>query len=209
MNRSISMMFSLLVIIGLQVRVQAGERRPERGIDRLYISELSVPNGGRWGSWGDREMCPIGKYAAGFSLKVEGPIGGGDDTALNGIRLHCVDYSSSLTHSYHIYTTVQSAEGRWGRWTDIRWCPSGLLTAFQLRVEQPQGNGDDTAANNIYFKCSGGSYLLGESTHWGDWGGWSHTCHGKGICGIKTWIEGPQGQGDDTALNDVRMYCCN
>ncbi len=24
----------------------------------------------RWGSWGDREMCPAGTYAAGFSLKV-------------------------------------------------------------------------------------------------------------------------------------------
>ncbi|CAM4663455.1 unnamed protein product [Leuciscus chuanchicus] len=96
----------------------------------------------------------------------------------------------------------------WGDWTDIQWCPSGYLTAFQLRVESSQGGGDDTAANNIKFTCSGGAVLGGDRTDWGDWGEWSPTCEGKGICGIKTRIEGPQGIGDDTALNDVRMFCC-
>ncbi|XP_050948877.1 vitelline membrane outer layer protein 1-like [Labeo rohita] len=208
MNHFISVMFSLLVFTGLQVSVEAGEKRPERSSNRHYISELTVTNGGRWGLWGHREMCPIGTYAAGFSLKVEDPVGHKDDTALNGIRLHCVDLSKSLTHSYHNYASVGSAVGSWGRWTDIKWCPSGFLTAFQLRVETNQGVGDDTAANNIRFKCSHGSLLLGDGTHWGDWGDWSHTCEGKGICGIKTRVEGPQGIGDDTALNDVRMYCC-
>ncbi|XP_016330386.1 vitelline membrane outer layer protein 1 homolog [Sinocyclocheilus anshuiensis] len=154
-------------------------------------------------------MCPTGTYAAGFSLKVEAPIGRGDDTAVNGIRLHCVEIFQGFSHSYHDYASVQSDVGSWGRWTDIKWCPSGFLTAFQLRVEKSQGDGDDTAANNIMFKCSGGSLLQGDGTHWGDWGDWSQTCEGKGICGIKTLIEKPQGRGDDTALNDVRMYCCN
>ncbi|KAF4098992.1 hypothetical protein G5714_021022 [Onychostoma macrolepis] len=154
-------------------------------------------------------MCPTGTYAAGFSLKVEYPVGHRDDTALNGIQLHCVKKNSKgLPHSYHNYASVRSDVGSWGRWTDIKWCPSGFLTAFQLRVERPQGVGDDTAANNIRFKCSRGSFLLGDGTHWGDWGDWSQTCKRKGICGIKTRVEGPRGIGDDTALNDVRMFCC-
>ncbi|KAL1253497.1 hypothetical protein QQF64_018190 [Cirrhinus molitorella] len=66
-------MFSLLVIIGLQVSVESAGIRPERSFDRHYSSELMVQNGGGWGSWGDREMCPTGTYAAGFSLKVLHP----------------------------------------------------------------------------------------------------------------------------------------
>ncbi|CAM4664091.1 unnamed protein product [Leuciscus chuanchicus] len=92
----------------------------------------------------------------------------------------------------------------WGKWGLTQWCKtSGYLTAFMLRVESPQGSGDDTAANNIKFKCSGGAVLEGGSTTWGDWGEWSPMCEGKGICGIQTRIEEPQGLGDDTALNDV------
>uniref|UniRef100_A0A8C1ZLT1 Vitelline membrane outer layer 1 homolog a n=1 Tax=Cyprinus carpio TaxID=7962 RepID=A0A8C1ZLT1_CYPCA len=200
------MMFSLLVIIGLQVSVESAGIRSERSIDRYYRSELTVPNGGGWGSWGQREMCPAGTYAAGFSLRVEDPIQG-DDTALNGIRLHCVA-SKGSSDSYRDYSSVQSDVGSWGRWTDIKWCPSGFLTAFQLRVERSQGDGDDTAANNILFRCSQGT-LHGDGTNWGDWGTWSQTCEGKGICGLKTRIEVPQGRGDDTSLNDVIMYCCD
>uniref|UniRef100_A0A8C2JAE3 Fertilization envelope outer layer protein n=1 Tax=Cyprinus carpio TaxID=7962 RepID=A0A8C2JAE3_CYPCA len=128
--------------------------RSERSIDRDYRSELTVPNGGGWGSWCQREMCPAGTYAAGFSLRVEDPING-DDTALNGIRLHCIQSSS---HSHHSYSSVQSDVGSWGRWTDIKWCPSGFLASFQLRVESFQGNNDDTAANNILFKCKMNSF---------------------------------------------------
>uniref|UniRef100_A0A9J7Y212 Fertilization envelope outer layer protein n=1 Tax=Cyprinus carpio carpio TaxID=630221 RepID=A0A9J7Y212_CYPCA len=200
------MMFSLLVITGLQVSVESAGIRSERSIDRHYRSELTVPNGGSWGSWGHREMCPAGTYAAGFSLRVEDPIQG-DDTALNGIRLHCVA-SKGSSDSYRDYSSVQSDVGSWGRWTDIKWCPSGFLTAFQLRVEPSQGNDDDTAANNIMFRCSQGT-LHGDGTNWGDWGTWSQTCEGKGICGLKTRIEVPQGRGDDTSLNDVIMYCCD
>ncbi|CAM4663401.1 unnamed protein product [Leuciscus chuanchicus] len=98
-------------------------------------------------------------------------------------------------------------ESRWGVWGRIKWCPSGYFKSFQLRVESSQGSGDDTAANNINFKCSGGQVLEGDSTDWGDWGNWSPTCEGKGICGIQTRVEPPQGRGDDTALNDVRMFC--
>uniref|UniRef100_A0AAY5ET11 Vitelline membrane outer layer 1 homolog b n=1 Tax=Electrophorus electricus TaxID=8005 RepID=A0AAY5ET11_ELEEL len=95
---------------------------------------------------------------------------------------------------------------RWGKWTDIKWCKSGMLMSLQLHVEPFQGTWDDTAANNIKFKCSGGEELQGSGTAWGSW---SYTCAGKGVCGIETIVEEPRGLADDTALNDAWLYCCD
>ncbi|XP_059381452.1 vitelline membrane outer layer protein 1-like [Carassius carassius] len=200
----------LLFIIGLHVSIQSVivlESKP-----RNYKSVLTVSNGMNWGSWKSKEICPTGMYAAGFSLKVEELSYGvwDDNTALNGIRLHCIDPSKAVTVVYHDYATVQSEVGSWGQWTKIKWCPFGLLTAFQLRVVSSQGIEDDTAVNNIRFRCTHGTLLMGDGTGWGDWGGWSSTCEGLGICGIMTRVEEHQGTwGDDTALNDVRMICCD
>ncbi|XP_067279955.1 vitelline membrane outer layer protein 1-like [Pseudorasbora parva] len=188
---------SLIAIIGQHVGVQTRE----------YRSELTVKNGGIWGDWRSRSMCPSGKYAVGFNLRVEKPVDG-DDTALNGIRLYCADRSKGDS-SINDYSSIESGIGHWGDWTDIRYCPSGYLTAFRLRVESSQGKGDDTAANNIRFRCSDTFLLEGDGTSWGDWGEWSPACLGRGICGIMTKVEDRQGKGDDTALNDVRMYCCD
>ena len=42
----------------------------------------------------------------------------------------------------------------------------------------------------------------------GSFGEWSEQCS-NGICAIETRAQEPQGAfGDDTALNDVNMYCC-
>ncbi|NXM44606.1 VMO1 protein, partial [Gymnorhina tibicen] len=43
----------------------------------------------------------------------------------------------------------------------------------------------------------------------GTWGDWSPSCpRSWGVCGIHTRLQPPQGVGDDTALNDVKLYCC-
>ncbi|XP_016325650.1 vitelline membrane outer layer protein 1-like [Sinocyclocheilus anshuiensis] len=209
MHRFISIMFSLLAFIGLQGSVQTAGRRSERSIERHFVSLLMVRNGMNWGSWAQREFCPRGTYAAGFSLMVEElSFGLWDNTALNGIRLHCISLFKD-PHSDEHDRFIQSEVGSWGQWTKIKWCPSGFLTAFQLRVESSQGIGDDTAANNIRFNCSGGSLLLGDGTHRGEWGDWSPLCQGRGMCGIMTRIEEKLKFGDDTALNDARMFCCD
>jgi hypothetical protein len=51
---------------------------------------LSVSNDGAWGSYLTGATCPSGEAVCGAQAIVEPPIGGtSDDTALNGIRLHC------------------------------------------------------------------------------------------------------------------------
>ncbi|KAL7844953.1 hypothetical protein SRHO_G00234930 [Serrasalmus rhombeus] len=132
---------------------------------RFYKSEHTVSNGGPWGTWGGREMCPNGYYAAGFSLKV-----------------------SVLCSS-------------WFKKADT---DSGSSPSLYNRVARY------VAPDLVRFECSGDvRNLVGEGTSWGEWGGWSKYCRGKGICGIQTKLEGSQGSGDDTALNDVKFFCCD
>ncbi|KAI5612878.1 vitelline membrane outer layer protein 1, partial [Silurus asotus] len=169
---------------------------------------IGVTNGQSWGVWGNPEKCPSGTYATGFSLKVQ-PYQGFwvDDTALNGIALHC---SEPIGNNGIVgpFTTIKSSEGSWGSWTQNVWCPNGVLTAFQLQVESYQWLLDDSAATNIRFICTGNQVLEGSGMNWGYWGSWSTVCAENGICGIQTKVDSPNWQRDDTALNDVLFYCC-
>ncbi|KAJ8415909.1 hypothetical protein AAFF_G00404660 [Aldrovandia affinis] len=154
-------------------------------VGRKYHSILTVPNGEQFGNWTWPEMCPEGFYAGGFSLRVESDQYGMDDTALNGIRLYC-SKPGDRTFLY----SVESHIGYYGDWSDPQWCPSGVLISFQLRVEPHQGLfGDDTAANNIRFRCSSNPTLEGPGMDWGEYGHWSQACSAMGICGIETKME--------------------
>ncbi|XP_077326865.1 vitelline membrane outer layer protein 1-like [Lithobates pipiens] len=166
------------------------------------IQEINVNNGGGWGSWEWMDVCPSNTVATGFDLKVEPFQGGGDDTALNSIKLLCTKPGDRT-----VQLEITSKEAGWGSWTGIRWCPSGFLIRFALQVEWPQGKGDDTAVNNIMFQCSDNNILTGNGGVWGTFGDWSNMCQ-NGICGIRTRVEPPQGKDDDTALNNVIFRCC-
>uniref|UniRef100_A0A8C5Q3A6 Vitelline membrane outer layer protein 1 n=1 Tax=Leptobrachium leishanense TaxID=445787 RepID=A0A8C5Q3A6_9ANUR len=163
---------------------------------------ISVSNGARWGRWGDIARCPPGTVSKGFALKIEGKQWSGDDTAVNGIRLYCQPRDANAPQ-----TIITPSQGLWGSWTFPFFCSSGYLVSFSMKVEPPQGSGDDTAVNNFKFRCSNGQEIEGVGLPWGSYGGWSDSCT-NGICGVKTKIEPPQGLGDDTALNDAIFYCC-
>ncbi|KAM3924604.1 vitelline membrane outer layer protein 1-like [Leptodactylus fuscus] len=167
---------------------------------------IGIPNGGPWGEWGAVEWCPCGYHAKGFSLKVEPRQKVEDDTALNGIRLHCLNKTDTDRSAKREYL-ITSAHGPWGEWSPTSWCPEGFLLSFSMQVEPPRKGVDDTAANNVMFQCSDYEILLGPGNSWGHYGRWSGKCM-EGICGMKTKLEPPQGSGDDTALNDVQFVCC-
>ena len=101
--------------------------------------------------------------------------------------------------------------------------------SFRLKVQEYAGpddalRGEDTAANDILFMChsntglsSGGIsrdasmlklFRTDNGGPWGTWGKWSDACAETGICGIETRVDKKGSAGDETALNDVRMYCC-
>ncbi|XP_016533307.1 vitelline membrane outer layer protein 1 homolog [Poecilia formosa] len=97
-----------------------------------------------------------------------------------------------------------------GEWSHPQYCPGGVLTSFQIRVEPHQGLlGDDTAVNNIRFRCSSNPTLEAPGMQWGDYGYWSEDCTNGGICGIETKMEEYQWALDDSSLNDVRLFCCD
>uniref|UniRef100_A0A8C5MCP5 Vitelline membrane outer layer protein 1 n=1 Tax=Leptobrachium leishanense TaxID=445787 RepID=A0A8C5MCP5_9ANUR len=145
--------------------------------------------------------CP--ETIAAHDIQTQPTQGKGDDTAVNGIRLHCLPRSK--TYPEH---TITSSQGPWGSWTSPFWCHNGnYLTAFTLKVKGSQGHGDNTAVNNIRFSCSDGQLLAGVGHLWGSYGAWSQPCT-HGVCGILTKVQGQQLFGDNTALNDVQFYCC-
>uniref|UniRef100_A0A803K7P4 Vitelline membrane outer layer protein 1 homolog n=1 Tax=Xenopus tropicalis TaxID=8364 RepID=A0A803K7P4_XENTR len=163
---------------------------------------IGVNNGGDLGYWSSAEFCPGALKARGFSLKVERRQKIGDDTALNGIKLFC-----GKDGSYSQDISITSAEGRWGKWTEPKWCSHGFLTQFALKHEDNFLVNDYTAANNILFRCSKGSELEGDGESWGAYGDWSATC-AAGFSGIQTRVEEDQGKfNDDTSLNDVMFSC--
>ena len=44
---------------------------------------------GNWGEWGPDVLTPPNWGIVGLQTRVEAPIGDGDDTAMNGIRMVC------------------------------------------------------------------------------------------------------------------------
>ena len=88
-------------------------------------------------------------------------------------------------------------------------CPGGpKIKGFRLRVEGEQGRDDDTATNGIQMTCLDDSVLTYEGM-WGEWGTYTECPTGTFVCGIQTQVQGDQGRGDDTALNQVSLRCCD
>ena len=156
------------------------------------------PTDGYWGDWGSSERCPQGQYVDSYMLKSEGAQGNGDDSALNGIALHCSGGSN-----------VSSTVSKWGSWGYPAYC-SGPVTGFAIQIEVPQGDGDDTAANDVALMCRNGNVARAEAkTHWGNWSNFQFCPSGQVVVGLMTRVERPQGDGDDSGLNGVRMICGN
>jgi len=170
--------------------------------------------GGSWGSYSQcMSYCPAGSYALQVATKSEasqgGGLFGGDDTALNGVRLGCIDLRTGAFTG-----NITSLVGSWGSWSATKnvnpFISGNPFVAGRMNIEAPQGPGDDTAANTIEMTAKSGTVVKTGGQHeWGSWDPFSHRCGlGTAICGINTRVEGKLGAGDDTALNGVTFACC-
>eukprot|EP00727_Mastigamoeba_balamuthi_P010587 m51a1_g6150 hypothetical protein (533) ;mRNA; f:299154-301044 len=166
-----------------------------------------VGNDGQWGDWGYLSSCAAGRLARGFVTKSEGNQGKGDDTALNSVRLVCEGSSTQ--------DGPTSLQGPWGSWDEPVLCPAGsYVSAFQVQEEKFCGaKCDDTALNAIKVRCRNraGLEVLVDVSHtktsWGEWSKWYSCPAGTAVTGIRTRVEPRQGDGDDTALNAIRLRC--
>jgi len=109
-------------------------------------------------------------------------------------------------------------KGLWGSFPSqkyIGFCPiAQFVYGYRLRSESYQGRGDDTAINNIELYCSepNSNYVTRTiSSDYRSWGSWSSAVFCPGldnpVVGFDVREEGPQGGGDDTAINDIDLYC--
>ena len=105
-------------------------------------------------------------------------------------------------------------KGQWGSWDSPKYCPAGYFVyGYNLRSENAQGGGDDTALNSIALYCrrpnSNTDFQI--ISHYGFWGDWGRKAYCSGgdnpVIGFDVKEEGGQGAGDDTALNAVDLYC--
>ena len=184
--------------------LEIGCRKTKSSSKQKFIKPSGKKISGYWGKWAPVfSTCPAGSYAYGFRVRVEKKQGKGDDTALNAIQLRCRTPSGSGKG------LVKSLEGGWGSWSSWTHCAKGhFLKSYRMRVEKRQGNKDDTAANDVTFKCTNGKTLT--ASRRGPWGTWKNgqDCGNKGvISGLKTRVESSQKDKDDTALNGLDVQC--
>lgn len=202
------------IVLGLLGLVVSGSAVPwEEREDEPFIT-LVLDWAMNWGSWGPQEFCPTGTFAYAFQIKVESE-DASDDTSMNGIELFCrepVDVGREgrpprkEAREYSITSNYQ----KWGEWRGKRECPTGFLTGLKMKSEEDQGMlVDDTAANDLEMQCDFSTVTLnGGGNSWGYYSNWANCPEGYAICGIETKVEGETAS-DDTALNNVMMFCCS
>jgi len=157
---------------------------------------------GHEGSWGFSGMCPEDQFVYGYRIRTQAPEG--DNTGLNDIELQCAAKGSTS------YKTIYSKYAEWGKWSEFMYC-SGTdnpVVGFDMLMEPKQGSGDDTAANAMDLYCKDGGYISASKlTERGTWIPAQNCPTGKAVVGIVTRVLDDQGEGDDTALNGVRLFC--
>lgn len=85
------------------------------------------------------------------------------------------------------------------------------LIGFKFKAQSDQGFwGDDTAANSINMFCEDGTTLAPSfEGDRGSWGGNKYCLNDQVICGMQAQIEYADWLSDDSALNNVKFYCCS
>lgn len=179
--------------------------------NRELVRWIHSPRITTWGTWGQPHFCPYNSWVGGMTLKIDTSQGWrSDDTALNGVQLHCVNLD--WIHTGNITSSV----GSWGNYRKTKYCPRGYATGYQLRSEKNEAIDDDVGAVDFKLKCTNFdgtiSYVINSeyALPWGQWSPEQNCPPQTVVCGISTQVESNQGDGlqDDTSLNNVDLACC-
>jgi hypothetical protein len=103
---------------------------------------------GPFGSWSDMKMCPRDTYIGRLQIRFEGEQGGGDDTAMNGLAIRCVDKNWK-----HVEDIVVSY-GHWGHWRDWVGYHGMFVKQVRVRNEAYRWGSDSTGLNGIQIIVS-------------------------------------------------------
>lgn len=97
--------------------------------------------------------------------------------------------------------------GWWGTWGGFEYCAGGVFASgFTLRAEESQKAGDDTGANGVCIRC-GDKDVCSKYGQWGQWSDVQLCPKGSFLTGWRQNVEDNQGNGDDTALDNVEYRC--
>ena len=126
------------------------------------------------------------------------------------VQAHAADPSPELTSvEGNPATWIFATEGHWGDWGTPSYCPGGgenPIVGVRQKVEHG-GVSDKSGMNAVQFVCRDGTQLVSSEGRWGSWGQWVH-CSGSGhMVGLRNKIERKMGGSDDTAVNDIEIYC--
>lgn len=176
---------------------------------REVVQRLQSPRVTNWGQWGKLDFCPPNSWVSGMNLKTQAQQGWTrDDTGLNGIQLQC--YTKDWNH----YGTISSLTGSSGNYGNVKHCPKGFATGYQLRSEHNQGGvRDDAGAVDFKLRCVNfdgtTSYVINDqkSPPWGTWTPEQNCPPRTAVCAMATQIELNGGK-DSTSLNNVDLACC-
>ncbi len=170
-----------------------------------WSGSSATPDSANWGVWSQTLYCAAGSFAQAFDQRVEPKQGSGDDTALNTVRLHCYKPSNSYVERFVTHP------GLYGSYGSAPKCSGAgnFITGVRIRLESPQGSGDDTGANDVQFACkNGGSIAANNGLDYGSFSNWDFCPTGTAVCGMQVKVEASQGGGDDTSMNGISMKCC-
>jgi len=155
-------------------------------------------------TWANIEWCKKGSWADSIKVKMSHQQGGGDDTALNGIKLQCRKKSGSRSN------LIMSKSGPQGSWTSSEECKgNNFINAINFRFEG-MNKEDSTGGNGLDFQCSDGNGYTGTSNDGftGDWSGYQNCPDDSYVCGVQTKVKDYRKKWDNTALNAIRFFCC-
>ena len=87
------------------------------------------------------------------------------------------------------------------------------VIGYQLKIEPPQGGGDDTALNAIELRCAefgnttASTYIYSGISKFGTWRGVGFCPDFKPVTGFRLKVEPLRDDGDDAAATNLQVWC--